>query len=158
MKDKLHSCLLIFRTESFTSAFHQLRSQHCPYFYFCTHQFTVLFRAAGVAGQSSQNAFLTPTTRGLREALKKEGQILFILLQFIGFKIIMICFYWRQIINCSFIGVFCKACCSFHGFCKEKKFWRQGSLWTISLAKQIVAFFRWIFDFIDLLNNKFHEN
>lgn len=91
MKDKLHSCLLIFRTESFTSAFHQLRSQHCPYFYFCTHQFTVLFRAAGVAGQSSQNAFLTPTTRGLREALKKEGQILFILLQFIGFKIIMIC-------------------------------------------------------------------
>lgn len=60
-------------TESFTSAFHQLRSQHCPYFYFCTHQFTVLFRAAGVAGQSSQNAFLTPTTRGLREALKKEG-------------------------------------------------------------------------------------
>lgn len=69
-----------------------------------------------------------------------------------------LCFYWRQIINCSFIGVFCKACCSFHGFCKENKFWRQGSLWTISLAKQIVAFFRWIFDFIDLLNNKFHEN
>lgn len=53
-----------------------------------------------------------------------------------------LCFYWRQIINCSFIGVF----------------WRQGSLWTISLAKQIVAFFRWIFDFIDLQNNKFHEN
>lgn len=26
-----------------------------------------------MAGQSSQNAFLTPTTRGLREALKKEG-------------------------------------------------------------------------------------
>lgn len=91
MKEKLHSCQLIFRTESFTSAFHQLRSQYCPYFYFCTHQFTVLFRAAGVAGQSSQNAFLTPTTRGLREALKKEGQILFILLQFIGFKIIMVC-------------------------------------------------------------------
>ncbi|XP_048769188.2 protein downstream neighbor of son homolog [Ostrea edulis] len=59
--------------ESFTSAFHQLRSQHCPYFYFCTHQFTVLFRAAGVAGQSSHNALLTPTTRGLREALKNEG-------------------------------------------------------------------------------------
>lgn len=154
MKDKLHSCLLIFRTESFTSAFHQLRSQHCPYFYFCTHQFTVLFRAAGVAGQSSQNAFLTPTTRGLREALKKEGQILFILLQFIGFKIIMICAF----IEGKLSTVVSLACCSFHGFCKEKKFWRQGSLWTISLAKQIVAFFRWIFDFIDLLNNKFHEN
>ena len=65
----------LYRTESFTSAFHQLRSQHCPYFYFCTHQFTVLFRAAGVAGQTGQNAFLTPTTRGLRESLKNEGDI-----------------------------------------------------------------------------------
>ncbi|XP_061176544.1 protein downstream neighbor of son homolog [Saccostrea echinata] len=71
--EDIQKSLLEDWTESFTSAFHQLRSQHCPYFYFCTHQFTVLFRAAGVAGQSSQNAFLTPTTRGLREALKNEG-------------------------------------------------------------------------------------
>ncbi|KAK3098985.1 hypothetical protein FSP39_024959 [Pinctada imbricata] len=60
-------------TESFSSVFHQLRSQKCSYFYVCTHQFTVLFRAAGIAGQSAINAFLTPTTRGFREALKKEG-------------------------------------------------------------------------------------
>ncbi|XP_062605339.1 protein downstream neighbor of son homolog [Saccostrea cucullata] len=73
LNEDIQKSLLEDWTESFTSAFHQLRSQHCPYFYFCTHQFTVLFRAAGVAGQSSQNAFLTPTTRGLREALKNEG-------------------------------------------------------------------------------------
>lgn len=123
MKDKLHSCLLIFRTESFTSAFHQLRSQHCPYFYFCTHQFTVLFRAAGVAGQSSQNAFLTPTTRGLREALKKEGQILFILLQFISFKIIMICaFIEGKLSTVVSLVYFVKHAAVFMDFVRKKNF------------------------------------
>ncbi|VDI07842.1 Hypothetical predicted protein [Mytilus galloprovincialis] len=59
-------------TESFSSAFHQMRAQQCPYFYVCTHQFSVLFRAKGLAGSSSMCAFLTPTTRGLRESLKNE--------------------------------------------------------------------------------------
>lgn len=37
-------------------------------------QFTVLFRAAGLGGSSSITAILSPTTRGLREAMKKEGE------------------------------------------------------------------------------------
>lgn len=60
-------------TESFTSAFHQLRAQHCPYFYVCTHQFSVLFRASTISGQTTLNALLSPTTRGMRESLKGEG-------------------------------------------------------------------------------------
>ena len=38
-----------------------------------THQFSVLFRAAGVAGEDDSHALITPTTRGIREAMKKEG-------------------------------------------------------------------------------------
>ncbi|ESO88901.1 hypothetical protein LOTGIDRAFT_106337, partial [Lottia gigantea] len=60
-------------SESFTSVFHQLRSNYCPYFYICTHQFTVLFRGQGIAGNSTITALLSPTTRGFREALKLEG-------------------------------------------------------------------------------------
>ncbi|OWF42711.1 protein downstream neighbor of son homolog [Mizuhopecten yessoensis] len=59
-------------TESFTSVFHQLRAQHCPYFYVCTHQFSVLFRASAVAGQTNLSALITPTTRGMRQSLKGE--------------------------------------------------------------------------------------
>ncbi|XP_060071651.1 protein downstream neighbor of Son-like [Ylistrum balloti] len=59
-------------TESFTSVFHQLRAQCCPYFYVCTHQFSVLFRASVVAGQKNVSAVLTPTTRGMRESLTNE--------------------------------------------------------------------------------------
>ncbi|XP_033740596.1 protein downstream neighbor of son homolog [Pecten maximus] len=59
-------------TESFTSVFHQLRAQHCPYFYVCTHQFSVLFRASTIAGQTTLSALLSPTTRGMRESLKGE--------------------------------------------------------------------------------------
>ncbi|XP_067674499.1 protein downstream neighbor of son homolog [Haliotis asinina] len=60
-------------TESLTSVFHLLRAGKCPYFYLCTHQFTVLFRAMGVNSQTNINACLTPTTRGLREAFKQDG-------------------------------------------------------------------------------------
>ncbi|XP_071114520.1 protein downstream neighbor of son homolog [Haliotis cracherodii] len=60
-------------TESLTSVFHLLRAGKCPYFYLCTHQFTVVFRAAGVNSQTNINACLTPTTRGLREAFKQDG-------------------------------------------------------------------------------------
>lgn len=37
-------------------------------------QFTVLFRAAGVGDSSSITALISPTTRGLREAMKAEGE------------------------------------------------------------------------------------
>ncbi|XP_043267310.1 protein downstream neighbor of son homolog [Venturia canescens] len=59
-------------SESFRSLFHLLRARQCPYFYVCTNTFTVLYRAAGICGLSEVHAFLTPTTRGFRQALKQE--------------------------------------------------------------------------------------
>uniref|UniRef100_A0A8C5NZL7 Downstream neighbor of SON n=1 Tax=Jaculus jaculus TaxID=51337 RepID=A0A8C5NZL7_JACJA len=58
---------------SFTSLYNMLKTKLCPYFYVCTYQFTVLFRAAGLAGSDALTALLSPTTRGLREAMKNEG-------------------------------------------------------------------------------------
>lgn len=58
---------------SFSSLYNLLRAKLCPYFYFCTYQFTVLFRAAGIAGSDVPTAVISPTTRGLREAMKDEG-------------------------------------------------------------------------------------
>ncbi|PVD27874.1 hypothetical protein C0Q70_10449 [Pomacea canaliculata] len=59
--------------ESFTAVFQQLKTGLCPYFYVCGHLFTALFRAAGVGGHPCITACLTPTTRGFREALRREG-------------------------------------------------------------------------------------
>ncbi|KAL5010623.1 hypothetical protein ScPMuIL_012928 [Solemya velum] len=73
MNEEIQNALQADWSESFTSAFHQLRSQQCPYFYLCAHQFTVLFRSPGLNGYPGPNALLTPTTRGLRESLKTEG-------------------------------------------------------------------------------------
>ncbi|XP_015280420.1 PREDICTED: protein downstream neighbor of Son [Gekko japonicus] len=58
---------------SFTSLYNLLRARLCPYFYVCTYQFTVLFRAAGLAGNDKITALISPTTRGLREAMKNDG-------------------------------------------------------------------------------------
>ncbi|XP_072850205.2 protein downstream neighbor of Son [Pogona vitticeps] len=58
---------------SFTSLYNLLRAKLCPFFYVCTYQFTVLFRAAGLAGSEVITALISPTTRGLREAMKNEG-------------------------------------------------------------------------------------
>lgn len=58
--------------DSFRSLFQLLRARQCPYFYVCSNGFTVLFRAAGIGGRVETHAFLTPTTRGLRAALKQE--------------------------------------------------------------------------------------
>ncbi|KAM4700732.1 protein downstream neighbor of Son isoform 2-T2 [Discoglossus pictus] len=58
---------------SFTSLYNLLKAKLCPYFYVCTYQFTVLFRAAGLAGSDVITAVMSPTTRGLREAMKSEG-------------------------------------------------------------------------------------
>lgn len=38
----------------------------------CANNYNVLFRAAGVGGRSETHAFLTPTSRGMRAALKQE--------------------------------------------------------------------------------------
>ncbi|KAL6083365.1 hypothetical protein STEG23_011771 [Scotinomys teguina] len=58
---------------SFTSLYNLLKTKLCPFFYVCTYQFTVLFRAAGLAGSDVVTALISPTTRGLREAMKNEG-------------------------------------------------------------------------------------
>ncbi|KAM5281683.1 protein downstream neighbor of Son [Ctenodactylus gundi] len=58
---------------SFTSLYNLLKTKLCPFFYVCTYQFTVLFRAAGLAGSDVITALVSPTTRGLREAMKNEG-------------------------------------------------------------------------------------
>ncbi|CAG2232303.1 DONSON [Mytilus edulis] len=50
LQDDVQKSLQNEWTESFSSAFHQMRAQQCPYFYVCTHQFSVLFRAKGLAG------------------------------------------------------------------------------------------------------------
>lgn len=57
---------------SFRSLFQLVRSRQCPYFYVCANTFTVLFRAAGISGQAETHALITPTTRGMRAALKQE--------------------------------------------------------------------------------------
>ncbi|XP_063676377.1 protein downstream neighbor of son homolog isoform X2 [Bolinopsis microptera] len=53
---------------SFESLFGLLKAGHCPYFYVCSHQTTVLFRsrAEGLC------ADLVPTTYGVRNSLKQE--------------------------------------------------------------------------------------
>lgn len=58
---------------SFTSLYNLLKAKLCPYFYVCTYQFTVLFRAAGLAGSAAATALMSPTTRGVREAMRNEG-------------------------------------------------------------------------------------
>ncbi|CAN9498084.1 unnamed protein product [Ophioblennius macclurei] len=58
---------------SLSSLYSLLKSRLCPYFYLCSYQFTVLFRAAGLGGSTNITALISPTTRGLREAMKVEG-------------------------------------------------------------------------------------
>ncbi|XP_060689729.1 protein downstream neighbor of son homolog isoform X1 [Hemiscyllium ocellatum] len=73
--EELQQVLMSEWSLSFSSLYNLLRAKLCPYFYFCTYQFTVLFRAPGVAGSGVLTAVISPTTRGLREAMKNEGII-----------------------------------------------------------------------------------
>lgn len=57
---------------SFQSLFNMLKTKHCPYFYLCSYQLTVLFKASGV-GENQMVAIVTPTTKGFRQMLKDEG-------------------------------------------------------------------------------------
>ncbi|XP_008323495.1 protein downstream neighbor of son homolog [Cynoglossus semilaevis] len=58
---------------SLSSLYSLLKARLCPYFYLCSYQFTVLFRAAGLSGSNVITALISPTTRGFREAMKAEG-------------------------------------------------------------------------------------
>lgn len=51
--------------------YNSLKSNECPYFYVLTHSYIVLFRAQNIGvGQADMQAILTPSTKGLRQALK----------------------------------------------------------------------------------------
>ncbi|XP_008288250.1 protein downstream neighbor of son homolog [Stegastes partitus] len=58
---------------SLSSLYSLIKSRLCPYFYLCSYQFTVLFKAAGLGGSGNITALISPTTRGLRQAMKAEG-------------------------------------------------------------------------------------
>lgn len=58
---------------SFRSVFQLVKSGHCPYFYLCANQFSALFLSVGVGSSHSTTVLLTPTTRGFRQSMKKEG-------------------------------------------------------------------------------------
>jgi len=57
---------------SLQSAYQLVKARQCPYFYLLAPNFTVLFRAAGVAGTQEISALVAPSTSGLRAALKRE--------------------------------------------------------------------------------------
>lgn len=45
----------------------------CPYFYVIAQNFVVLFLHKGFAGAEVNTVYVTPTTTGLRKALRSEG-------------------------------------------------------------------------------------
>ncbi|NWR23203.1 DONS protein, partial [Emberiza fucata] len=71
--EALQQVLMSDWSVSFTSLYQLLRARLCPYFYVCSAQFSVLFRAAGLAGSAEPTAAIAPTTRGLRHAMCTEG-------------------------------------------------------------------------------------
>uniref|UniRef100_T1GBF9 Uncharacterized protein n=1 Tax=Megaselia scalaris TaxID=36166 RepID=T1GBF9_MEGSC len=71
--DSIKEALIKDWNKSFKGLFQLLRARQCPYFYLFANSFSVLFRAAGIGGKVEMNAMLTPTSRGLRNALKQEG-------------------------------------------------------------------------------------
>ncbi|XP_023660215.1 protein downstream neighbor of son homolog isoform X2 [Paramormyrops kingsleyae] len=71
--EALQQSLMNDWSQSVTSLYSLVRARLCPYFYLCTYQFTVLFRAAGMSGTDGITAVLSSTTLGLREAMRAEG-------------------------------------------------------------------------------------
>uniref|UniRef100_A0A8C6X044 Downstream neighbor of SON n=1 Tax=Neogobius melanostomus TaxID=47308 RepID=A0A8C6X044_9GOBI len=61
-----------FATVLFDSLY-QATPLFSPFLYHYIFQFTVLFRAVGLSGSSNITALISPTTRGLREAMKADG-------------------------------------------------------------------------------------
>ena len=59
--------------QAFRSLFNLLWCGHCDYFYLCSVSFTVLFRAKMIGGVASTTAYITPTTKGIRDGFDKEG-------------------------------------------------------------------------------------
>ncbi|XP_055373386.1 protein downstream neighbor of son homolog isoform X2 [Condylostylus longicornis] len=72
IKEKERNFLTKDWSDSFRGVFQLLRARQCPYFYLCANQFTVLFRSAGIGGRAEMHAIMSPTTRGMRNALRQE--------------------------------------------------------------------------------------
>ncbi|CAG9861454.1 unnamed protein product [Phyllotreta striolata] len=68
MKETLHQSWC----DSLRSLFQLVRTKQCPFFYACTNNYTVLFRAAGINSFTDIHVLVTPTTRGFRNLLKQE--------------------------------------------------------------------------------------
>jgi hypothetical protein len=65
---------LFSRVDSFRSLFQLLRTRQAPYFYVITNKFNILFCAAGTRGMDHIQAYVTPSSKGFREALSHEGK------------------------------------------------------------------------------------
>uniref|UniRef100_A0A4W3I8D9 Uncharacterized protein n=1 Tax=Callorhinchus milii TaxID=7868 RepID=A0A4W3I8D9_CALMI len=61
------------RLSTFRSLCELLQSGHCPFFYLCTYQFTVLFRAAWESRRESITALLYPASVEVLEAMRLSG-------------------------------------------------------------------------------------
>jgi len=69
---EMHRCIVSDWINSLQCVYQLVKSLQCPYFYVCSPSFTCLFRAAGIGGSQQLLALLTPTTSGIRAALKRE--------------------------------------------------------------------------------------
>lgn len=75
--------------KSFHSLFNLLRCGYCDYFYLCSAHFTVLFRSATIADIQTTYAYITPTTKGMREGLDREGKMFSPKLCSLKYRVIM---------------------------------------------------------------------
>jgi len=64
---------IVHRSTSFNSLYHLYQAGMCPYFYIIAQNFVVLFLLKGFAGTQINTVCVTPTTTGLRKALRNEG-------------------------------------------------------------------------------------
>lgn len=67
---KIQNILMKDWLSTFSSLFDLLQSGHCPFFYICTYQFTVLFRAAFESRRESIIALLYPASVEVLEAMR----------------------------------------------------------------------------------------
>ena len=65
--------IMVTWRHSFQSVFTLAKCGFCPYFYMCCQKFSCLFISSGVSDKE-MIAIVTPTTKGLRELLRKEGE------------------------------------------------------------------------------------
>lgn len=74
VSNEMASSLQRYWVSSFRSLFNQTRVGFCPYFYLVANQCTMLFQAAQISRTDCVQVFITPTTRGFRDALRNEGK------------------------------------------------------------------------------------